>query len=106
MREIFENILAVYGQAVSSAESGESWRAFVQPVRTERSEEERQATALGDVDQRRWLYIGPGDRELRREEVILCGGTAYRVRESVTVPFGEERLYCRGILRLEKERAV
>ncbi len=106
MRELFAEILDAYGQTVRCKETGESWRAFVQPVRTRRSDEERQSTALGDVDQRLWLYVGPADRPVDREAVIACGQGVYRVRESVTVPFGEEDLYCRAVLAPEREMVV
>ena len=41
MRELFAGILGTYGQRVSCPESGKSWRAFVQPVRGQASQEER-----------------------------------------------------------------
>ncbi len=106
MRELFAGILGTYGQRVSCPESGKSWRAFVQPVRGQASQEERRSTALGDVDQRRWLYIGPANREVDREDRLLWEGQAYRVRESVLVPFGDAPLYCRAVLVRERETVV
>ena len=103
MREVWAAVLAAYGQQVTSPETGESWRAFVQPVLSRGIREERQSTALGDVDQRRWLYIGPGERALSREERLDCGGRVYRVRESVAVRLGEEILYRRAVLTPERE---
>ena len=102
MRELFAGILGTYGQRVSCPESGESWRAFVQPVKSNASQEERRSTALGDVDRRRWLYIGPADREDR----LLWEGQVYRVRESVLVPFGDAPLYCRAVLVRERVTVV
>lgn len=106
MRELFAGILGAYGQEVTCPETGESWRAFVQPVRSVALREERASTVLGDVDQRRWLYIGPADREVERETRLSCGGAAYRVRESAAVPFGDGVLYWRAVLVPEKEAVV
>lgn len=103
MRGTWQGILSAYGQTVERTGTGEQWRAFVQPVLAERSEEERRSTALGDVDRRRWLYIGPADRRLERETRLTCGGRTYRVRESVTVQLGEEVLYRRAVLVPERE---
>jgi len=105
MRAALEQILLTYGQTVRAGEDGESWRAFVQPI-TGRSRESRLATPLGDVDQRQWLYIGPAGRRLEREQVLLCQGTRYWVRECVTEFLGDEPLYCRAVLEIEKESAV
>lgn len=96
-------LMAAYGQAVEEPETGARWRAFVQPVRRELSREERAVTALGDVDRRQWLYIGPGDRALDRGQRLRWDGRVYRVRESAPVYAGEQVLYCRAVLLRERE---
>ena len=103
MREALAEILAGYGQTVEEADTGARWRAFVQPVLRSRSEEERGTTALGDVDRRRWLYIGPGDRMLERGQRIRWDGRVYRVRESAAVYAAEQVFYCRAVLLRERE---
>lgn len=106
MREVLAGIFGAYGQRVGCPEGGESWRAFVQPMGGNTLQEERRSTALGDVDHRRWLYIGPADREMGWEERLLWEGRVYRVRESVMVFFGDAPLYCRAVLVREREAAV
>ena len=81
-------------------------RAFLQPIRKNREELPVTATPLGAVNEQRWLYIGPADRAMERETRLCCGGVFYRVQESVTVPFGEEDLYCRAVLVRAKEMVV
>ena len=106
MREVLAGIFGAYGQRVGCPEGGESWRAFVQPMGGNTLQEERRSTALGDVDRRRWLYIGPADREGDREDRLLWEGQVYRVRESVLVPFGDAPLYCRAVLVRERVTVV
>lgn len=106
MKGELDAILQRWGQDVTREVTGESWRAFVQPVRQKNRQEERMVTPVGDVDQRRWLYIGPGEIPLSWEERLLCGGERFFVRECAAVNLGEKTLYQRAILVKEKEAAV
>ena len=96
-----------FGQNVQRLreEESENRRAFVQPVRQQRQDEEFEHTRLGGVDWRRWLYIGPAEKTLERGEELLSGGERYRVRESTAVYLGREILYRRAILCRAKEAA-
>ena len=63
-------------------------------------------TPLGAVNEQRWLYIGPAGLKLDVGDRMRCGGMRLIVQEAMTVRFREEALYCRAVLRQEKEAAV
>ncbi len=106
MKEELHSIWEQWGQDVSCEESGETWKAFVQPVRQKNRNEDRAVTPLGDVDWRRWLYLGPGERSLWEGATLLCGGERYTVRERTVEYLGSVILYERAILVKAKEAAV
>lgn len=106
MKETIRALCEQWGQSVSRESTGESWKAYVQPVRQKNRHEDRAVTPVGDVDWRRWLYIGSADRPLREGEILLSGEERFCVRERAAEYLGSEALYERAILIQAKEAAV
>lgn len=104
MRGRLVRFFAAYGQSVTICRGEEqiSLRASVQP-QTSGQEDPLDASSLGAVDTRRWVYIGPGDTPLLRQDVVESGGERYRVLSATPVYWGEAVLYWHGLLRLERE---
>ena len=109
MKEKLEEIMRTYGQevAVIRRESGEETvvLGFLQPLLKEREEPPVTATPLGAVCDQRWLYIGPVDPELEMGDRMRFGGMELWVQEAMLVCFQRKALYCRAVLRKEKEAA-
>ena len=106
MKETIHALCEQWGQNVSRESTDERWKAYVQPVRQKNRHEDRAVTPIGDVDWRRWLYIGPSDRPLQEGETILAGEDRFCVRERAAEYLGGEALYERAILIKAKEAAV
>lgn len=106
MRGRLERFFAAYGQRVTLWRGEEQivLQASVQP-QTSGGEDPVAATPLGAVDQRRWVYIGPGGTALLRHDVVECGGERFRVLSATPVYLGEAVLYWHGLLRTEREAA-
>ena len=109
MRARLEGMMARYGQRVvltkrNTGEAREVW-AFVQPVRRQREELPVAATALGAVSSQRWLYIGPPGQALAPGDRVALEGLRLTAQEIQTVWWQNAPLYCRAILRREKEAA-
>lgn len=104
MRGRLERFFAAYGQCVTVCRGEErlALRASVQP-QTSGGEDPTAASPLGAVDERRWVYIGPGDTALLRRDVVESGGERFRVLSATPVFLGETVLYWHGLLRLEQE---
>lgn len=110
MRAKLEELMRLHGQEISVVrrESGEeaAVRGFLQPLLKEREDPPAAVTPLGAVNEQRWLYIGPAGLKLDVWDRMRCGGMRLIVQEAMTVRFREEALYCRAVLRQEKEAAV
>lgn len=106
MRGRLERFFAACGQSVTLCRGEEqiALRASVQP-QTSGGEDPTAATPLGAVDERRWVYIGPGNTALFRHDLVESGGERYRVLSATPVYLGETVLYWHGLLRLEREAA-
>lgn len=96
-----------YGQQVcltrwGTGESAVLW-AFLQPVLKGREELPVTATPLGPVSRQRWLYIGSGAQMVSPGDRMACGELRLVVQEAQTVYWAGEPLYCRAVLRREKE---
>lgn len=106
MRGRLERFFAACGQSVTlcRGEKQIALRASVQP-QTSGGEDPTAATPLGAVDERRWVYIGPGNTALFRHDLVESGGERYRVLSATPVYLGETVLYWHGLLRLEREAA-
>ena len=106
MRGRLERFFAACGQSVTLCRGEEqiALRASVQP-QTSGGEDPTAATPLGAVDERRWVYIGPGDTALLRHDLVEGGGERYRVLSATPVYLGETVLYWHGLLRLDREAA-
>lgn len=107
MKEILDALFHAYGQAVTltRGEEKETFSAFVQPLRREKEQEPREATALGWVDQRRWRYIGPGQPAVQDGDKLSCGGENFAVQGAAPVRLGDAILYWHAVLRPWKEGA-
>lgn len=109
MKEKLEEIMRAYGQEITviRRESGEETPVlgFLQPLLKEREEPSVTATPLGAVSGQRWLYIGPVDPELEMGDRMRFGEMDLWVQEAVLVCFQKKALYCRAVLRKEKEAA-
>ncbi len=106
MKGRLERFFAACGQCVTlcRGEKQIALRASVQP-QTSGGEDPTAATPLGAVDERRWVYIGPGNTALFRHDLVESGGERYRVLSATPVYLGETVLYWHGLLRLEREAA-
>lgn len=109
MRARLESMMARYGQRVTLTErrtgAAREVRAFVQPVRRQREELPAAVTALGAVSSQRWLYLGPPDRAPAPGDRVELEALRLVVQEVQAVWWQEAPLYCRAILRREKEAA-
>lgn len=101
--------MRTYGQQVThiSRETGEPavFSAFLQPVLKEREMPPVTATPLGAVSSKRWLYVGPAGREMRPGDRIHFDTLRLVVQEAETIFFHSTAVYCRAILRREREAA-
>ncbi len=106
MKGRLERFFAACGQCVTLCRGEEqiALRASVQP-QTSGGEDPPAAPPLGAGDERRWVYIGPGDTALLRHDLVESGGERYRVLSATPVYLGETVLYWHGLLRLEREAA-
>ena len=105
MTERFEKILNQYGESVTitTAEGTGQMKAFVQPVLNEQKEAPYQVTSLGNLDDRKWIYLGvtavnPGD-------CITCAAGSFTVCSSAAVYAGREFSHWWAALETEKEAA-
>lgn len=109
MKEKLEEIMRLHGQELTliRRDGGEETAvsAFLQPLLKEREDLPVTATPLGAVNDQRWLYIGPAARELEPGDRIRFAGIGLTVQEAMPVCFRREALYCRAVLRQEKEAA-
>ena len=106
MRQMIEEVLRRYGQAVTVHLAGGDAvvRAFLQPVTGRGEQVPSEMTGLGAVDGRLWLYLGqtavePGDR-------MTWDGVTYRVHSSRPWSVGETRIYWWAALERAKEAAT
>lgn len=101
--------MARYGQSVTLTErrtgTAREIRAFVQPVRRQREGLPAAVTALGAVSSQRWLYIGPPDQAPALGDRVELEALRLAVQEVQTIWWQDAPLYCRAILRREKEAA-
>ena len=98
-------ILERYGQKVT-VQAGETTvdvRAFLQPVpeRSERAREE--ATPIGWVDVRLWLYLG--QMALEETDTLGWNGWTFRVRSCRPYYVGDRLSHYWAVLEREREAA-
>lgn len=109
MKQKLEEIMRAHGQeiTITRRESNETAEvlAFLQPLLKERETLPVTATPLGAVNDQRWLYVGPVAQELEPGDRIRFDGMGLIVQEAMMICFRREALYCRAILRQEKEAA-
>lgn len=113
MTELWQQILAQYGQNVTLNSPGQepvSCTAFLQPVQEQGSTWfQNLPTPLGMVRQDRWIYLGspqyPLD-QLGETGWIDWEGQAFSVRAAQPVCIGTEPLYWWGLLVLRDPEEV
>ena len=108
MRRRLERMMDQYGQTVTLKRRGQEpreTRAFLQPDLKRRETLPLTATPLGAVSIQRWLYLGPGDRELAPGDRLAWGELRLVVQEARAVGWRDETLYQWAVLRPEKEAA-
>ena len=97
--------MARYGQKVTvqAGDTTVSVRAFLQPVpeRSERAREE--ATPIGWVDVRLWLYLG--QMVLGEADHVMWNGLTFRVRSCRPYYIGGRLSHYWAALELEREAA-
>lgn len=110
MREKLDEIMRLHGQEITviRREDGEERTVlgFLQPLLKEREEPPVAVTPLGAVHGQRWLYVGPASLELEAGDRMRYAGMDLEAQEAATIYFRREALYCRAVLRQEKEAAV
>ena len=89
-----ERLLDQYGQEVAVEQTGQTVRAFLQPI-PERREDGPEPSAIGRLDGRLWLYLGR--TALETGDTVLWAGRRFRARS------GRPFYICR---RLSHWRAV
>ena len=91
----FEQALLRYGQTVTVFHEGVGVevRAFLQEKLEKREEPPRSIHPLGEVDRRRWVYIGPAEQEIAFGETLTVDGKDYMVRRVEPVYYMEEVAY-------------
>lgn len=106
MREELEKIFAGYGTEIRVERRGMSVfaaAAFLQPVENTDKEFPFAVTALGSVDNRRWICLTRN--ELQEGDRIWLRETCYEAVNCTEVVVAGETVYWRSILRREQEAA-
>lgn len=103
MRESFVWALQRFGQRVRvmhGAEETET-RAFLQVIREKGESPPRSVTALGEVDGRRWEYIGAAETEIAVGDRVLWEETAFFVRQAEEIFLAQGCVYRWAMLERE-----
>lgn len=101
MRDQMEEILRRYGQNLTV--NGEAVRAFLQPVTDRSKASPYTVTPLGTVDDRLWIYLGPG--ALRPGDTVESGDDAFTVRNAAEVGSGTALAHWWAVLAQTREAA-
>lgn len=107
IQALWERIIARHGQTVVLTRKSDGSvleaKAFLQPVLKEREDLPLAVTPLGGVSDQRWMYLGGASTPLEAGDRLASEGLKLVVQESQVVYWDEDALYCRAILRREKE---
>ena len=99
MKGVWQRLLKQYGQTLRLSPEGEPFQAFLQPITSNSGELPLEATPLGAADERRWLYLGSPEREIRMGDLLEGNGLRFEVINACCVYLGEQPLYYRGVLK-------
>lgn len=109
MRARLASIIARHGQPLTlvrrSTGQALGLHAFLQPLLREREALPVHATPLGAVSRQRWLYIGPPEPAPAPGDRLALDGLRLAAQEVQAVRWRDQVLYCRCVLRREKEAA-
>ena len=95
-----ERILAQYGQEVAVEQTGQTVRAFLQPI-PERREDGPEPSAIGRLDGRLWLYLGR--TALETGDTVLWAGRRFRARSGRPFYIGRRLSHWRAVLERARE---
>lgn len=109
MRRTLEMLLERYGQQLTleKRDTGQqlSIRALLQPILKKQTHPPLAMTALGAVDQQRWLYLGSREIAIAPGDDLQLGAVRLTVQEVRDIFLGPEPLYRWAMLRAEREAA-
>lgn len=99
----FEEVLARYGQRVTVRRGEEALetRAFFQPVAQRQEAAPFTVTALGNVDDRLWLYLGT--QAVESGDTVTWNDQDFRVRSSRPYYVGQVLSHWWAMLEAERE---
>lgn len=103
MERWFEEVLARYGQMVTVRRGEEALetRAFFQPVAQRQEAAPFTVTALGNVDDRLWLYLGT--LAVESGDTVTWNDQDFRVRSSRPYYVGQVLSHWWAMLEAERE---
>lgn len=101
----FQRILHQYGRLVTLRhdDTSRAVRALIQRSKQQSGAPPVSSVNFGDIDSRRWIYIGPSDCALSCGDIMECDGIQYEVQDCEAIYLGRERCYWRAMLRTAKE---
>ena len=101
----FEQALLRYGQTVTVSHAGESVevKAFLQEKLEKSETPPRSILPLGEVDRRRWIYIGPAEAEISVGDRVEFHGLGLIAQQAEAVWLGGEICHWWAQLAREKE---
>ena len=73
-------------------------KGFFQPVQSKSWQNMTNvATPLGEVSQEQYVYIGPGETEVKQGDLLTVGGHSYVFRRTAPYLYGDETVYIWGL---------
>ena len=100
MTRLVERLLDQYGQEVAVEQTGQTVRAFLQPI-PERREDGPEPSAIGRLDGRLWLYLGR--TALETGDTVLWAGRRFRARSGRPFYIGRRLSHWRAVLERARE---
>lgn len=104
----FEQALLRFGQAVKVSHAGlvSEVSAFLQEKLEKSEEPPRSIHPLGEVDRRRWIYIGPAETEISVGDRVEFGELSLIAQQTEAVWLGGEICHWWAQLAREKEAVL
>lgn len=100
MRRMVNTLLRQHGTTIriSGADGERTVKGFFQPVRSKSWQSMvNQETPLGEVFRGQYIYIGPGDVEVREGELVSVDGKDYFLRRVEKYHYGDQAIYTWGM---------